>query len=193
MSKVIAHPAPKPLTKGAPTLGRVAAVVLVIMLVLQLIGIGNMMTGLSAQFYDSDSWAIAVIIVALLIEIAAIPFLLRAKLSRLAAVLSGVAAILAPTIWMLVVLWSLIGSWAEVHFGTEISVTAAASQFGIAACFNVAWWLLLANIAWLAFNFYTVKQLNIEKVWYEATGLKPRTEWKKENKSGGKARNKSKK
>jgi hypothetical protein len=168
MKKVIAHPAPKPLSKNAPVLGVIAAIILAAMLLLQLFGTNKIIAELSTQFDGHDGWAVAVTIIALLTEIVAIPFLLRMKLSHLARVFSGVAAVLAPWIWVLVIIWSI---------GLP---NIAAVQFGIAGCFNIGWWLLAVNILWLIFNFYTVRQLNIESVWYKATGLKPRSELKKD-------------
>jgi len=167
--KIIAHPAPKPLSKIAPTLGLVAAVTLAVMVVLQLIGLGKMLSSLSAQFGGHDGWSIAVTVIALITELAALPFLLRLKLSYLASLCSGVAAVLAPWVWVLVVVWSI--------GGTDV----AAAQFGVAGGFNIGWWLLAVNVVWMAFNFYTVRELNIEKIWYTATGLKPRSELKKKN------------
>ncbi|MCL2451532.1 hypothetical protein FWD20_01475 [Candidatus Saccharibacteria bacterium] len=167
MKKIIAHPAPKPLSKSAPILGRVAATIIAVMLVLQIIGLGKILPELSTQFNGRDGWAIAVTVSALLVGIIAIPFLLRRKLSHLANLFSGVAAVLAPWIWTLVVVWSV--GLPDIK----------AVQFGIVGCFNVGWWLLVVNVLWLIFNFYTVRQLNLEKIWYEATGLKPRSQLKK--------------
>ncbi|MDR1970048.1 MAG: hypothetical protein LBQ11_01745 [Candidatus Nomurabacteria bacterium] len=168
--KIIAHPAPKPLSESAPTLGFMAAGILAIMLVLQLVGLGKVLSGLSAQFDGNDGWSITVVVIALVTELAALPFLLRKKLSYLAGMLSGMAAVIAPLVWLLVVIWSV--GLADI----------AAVQFGIAGCFNIGWWLLILNVAWLFFNFYTVRQLNIDKVWYGATGLKARAEMKKSDK-----------
>jgi hypothetical protein len=170
MKKVIAHNAPKPLAKNAPTLGKVAAAIIAVMVVLQLIGLNKMMNGLGTQFDGNDGLAISVTIVALIAEIMALPFLLRRKLSLAAAVTSGVLAIIAPWIWVLVIVWSI--GLPDV----------AAVQFGIIGDFSIGWWLLAVDFLWLTFNFYTVRQLNIEKVWYEATGLKPRSQLKKAKK-----------
>ena len=167
MEKIIAHSAPKPLSKSAPVFGKIAALVMVIMVVLQLIGISKVATGLNTQFDGHEGWAVAVTIIALLTEVMAIPFLLRLKLSYLASITSSMAAVVAPWIWVLVLIWSI----------GEPNV--AAVQFGVLGCFNIGWWLLGVNILWSVFNFYTVRQLNIEKIWYEATGLKPRSELKK--------------
>jgi hypothetical protein len=167
MKKIVAHPAPKPLSKSAPKLGLVAAIILAIMLILQLAGLSKVLSGFNLQFGGHDGWAIAVTVIALLTELAAIPFLLRLKLSYLASVFSGVAVVLAPWVWVLVIVWSI----------GEPNVVA--TEFGVITCVNIGWWLLAANVLWLVFNFYTVRQLNIEKVWYEATGLKPRSELKK--------------
>ncbi|MCL2280544.1 hypothetical protein FWC31_01510 [Candidatus Saccharibacteria bacterium] len=168
--RIIARPAPKPLSKSAPILGLLAASLLAVMVVLQLIGLNKILISLSAQFDGHDDWAIAATIIVLLTELAALPFLLRLKLSYLANILGGMAAVMAPWIWVLVVIWS-VGE-------TDI----VASQFGILGCFNVGWWLLALNVLWSGFNFYVVRQLNIEKIWYDAMGLKPRSEIKKHRK-----------
>ena len=170
MKKISAHSAPKPITKNAPIFGLIAAGILVIILGLQLIGIGKILSGLGAQFDNSDGWAIAVTAIVLLTELAALPFLLRMKLSYGASVFSGVAAVFAPWLWVLVAIWSV---------GIPDVV---ATQFGVITAINISWWLIAGNIVWLLFNLYTVRQLNIEKVWYKATGLKPRSELKKKRK-----------
>jgi len=168
--KIIARPAPKPLTKSAPIFGLVAVGLLVVMLVLQFAGLDKILSGLNTQFNSQESWAITVTVIVLLAELAAIPFLLRLKLSYLASITSSTAAVMAPWIWVLVLVWSI----------GEPNVTAV--QFGILGRFNIGWWLLGVNVLWSVFNFYTVRQLNIEKVWYDATGLKPRSELKKHRK-----------
>jgi len=169
--KIIAHPAPKPLSKSAPKLGLLAAGLLAVLLILQMIGLNKVLPGLSEQFDGNDGLAIAVTATALIVEFAALPFLLRRKLSHLAGLLSGVAAVIAPLIWLLVVIWSI----------GEPDTTAAALQFGIAGCFDISWWLLVLNLLWVVFSLYIVRQLNIDKIWYDATGLKPRSQLKKED------------
>ena len=170
MEKIIAHSAPKPLSKSAPIFGKIAALIILIMLVLQLIGISKIITGFGVQFDGHESWVAAVTIIALLTEVMAIPFLLRLKLSYLASITSSMAAVVAPWTWVLVLVWSI----------GEPDI--AAVQFGVLGCFNIGWWLLGVNVLWSVFNFYIVRQLNIEKIWYEATGLKPRSELKKRQK-----------
>ncbi|MCL2173750.1 hypothetical protein FWH58_00385 [Candidatus Saccharibacteria bacterium] len=165
--KIIAHPAPKPLSKNAPILGLVAAGILFVVFGLQLIGFSKVLSSLSTQFDGHDGWAIAVAVIAVVTELAALPFLLRRKLSYLAGILSGVAAVIAPWVWVLVMVWSI--------GGPDVNV----AQFGIIGCIKIDWWLLALNVVWLAFNFYTVQQLNIEKIWYDATGLKPRAKMTK--------------
>jgi hypothetical protein len=170
MKKIMAHSAPKPISKNAPTLGLVVAGVLVVMLGLQLIGLDKVLSGLDAQFNGHDGWAIAVTVITLLTELAALPFLLRMKLSYLASILSGVAAVLAPWFWILVAVWSI--GMSDV----------AAAQFGAIATLDISWWIIAVDVVWLLFNLYVVKQLNLEKIWYQATGLKPRSELKKHKK-----------
>ena len=150
--KVVATKPPKPLSKSAPLLGKVAAVVMALFAIMQLAGVNYMIDSLYQQLSGSAVWVAAVVGVVLLSEIMSIPFLMRYKTSELARLASGFFAVLGPWVWLLVVIWSV---------GTE----ASAAQFGIFHGITVGWWLLALNGLWLVFNFYTVKQLGIEKTW----------------------------
>lgn len=150
--KVIATSPPKPLSKNAILLGRISAVLMIFLVLVQLAGIVKMTESLSSQFYDQNGWAIAVAGLVLLTEIFSIPFLLRFKLSDLARLFSGVCSIVAPWIWVVITVWSI---------GEDVP----ASQFGILAGFNIDWWLLAFNFLWLSFNFYVIWKLGLEKTW----------------------------
>lgn len=150
--KVIATTPPKPLSKNAPLLGKVAAAVMALFAIIQLVGVNYMIDSLYQQLSGSAGWVAVVAVIVLLSEIMSIPFLMRYKTSELARLIGGFFAVLGPWVWLLVVIWSV---------GTE----ASAAQFGIVSGINVGWWLLALNGVWLVFNFYTVKQLGIEKTW----------------------------
>lgn len=150
--KVVATKPPKPLSKRAARIGRIAAGILAFFAIVQIIGIVQVVDGLGAQFLGNEGWAIFVIVLVLLSEILAIPFLLRAKMSDLARLKSGFFAVLAPWMWVMILIWSVGEGFSAV-------------QFGVFGSFKAEWWLLILNVAWLVFNFYAVRQLNLEKTW----------------------------
>lgn len=150
--KVVATKPPKPLSKNASLLGKIAAVIMAAFAIVQLVGINEMIDALNQQLSGSVGWVATVAALVLISEIMSIPFLMRYKTSELARLISGFFVVLGPWVWLLVVIWSV---------GTE----AAAAQFGVFSEIGVSWWLLAFNAVWLVLNFYTVKQLGIEKTW----------------------------
>ncbi len=151
--KIIATKPPKPLSDKAVLLGKIAAAVMAFFAILQIIGIVKTTESLSLQFYNDNCWSLFVAGAALFAEILSIPFLLRFKMSELARLCSGTLAVVAPWIWVMVVVWSL---------GVS---DAPASQFGILANFNISLWIMAFNIIWLGFNFYVIWKLGLEKTW----------------------------
>ena len=152
--KVIAYSAPKPLKSYASILGRILAVVLVIITMLQLIGAVVTISNLSSQLDGNNGLAIMVFTLALACQIFAIPFLLRLKISDLARLISGILTVMAPWLWAMVSIWSV---------GTE----TFAAQFGVVSSVSSTWWLLIANFIWLAASLFVVKQLGLEITWNE--------------------------
>ena len=150
--KIVATKPPKVLSSNAVVLGKVAAVIMALFATIQLIGIMKVVDGLSQQLSGNMGWVAAIAIIILIAEILSIPFLLRAKLSEGARFVGGILAVLAPWIWLLISIWS-------------ISLEASAPQLGVFATANVGHWLIIVNVIWLAFNFYVVRQLGLEKTW----------------------------
>ena len=150
--KVAVTDPPKPLSNEAIILGKIAAVVSAAFAIIQLLDLSKAINNLSYQFSGSDSWATAVVVLVLLAEILALPFLLRYRMSNLARVCSGILAVVGPWIWTLITIWSL---------GLE---NATAAQFGPLSIAS-SWLVLAVNVAWMAFILYVVKKLGIEKTW----------------------------
>lgn len=150
--RVVATKPPQTLSKNAVLLGKIAAGVMALFTVIQLVGIDKMIDGLNQQLPDSSGLVVTVAIVVLLSGIMSLPFLLRYKISELARLISGILGVLVPWIWLLIAIWS-------------VGTGAAAAQFGAITGINVEWWVVVLNAAWLILNFYTVRQLGLEKTW----------------------------
>ncbi|MGE5309793.1 MAG: hypothetical protein ACM3JF_01805 [Sphaerimonospora mesophila] len=155
--KVVATKPPQPLSKNAALLGKVAAGIVALFTVVQLIGIDKMIDGLNQQLPDGGGLVTTVAVVVLLSGIMSLPFLLRYKISELARFMSGILAVLVPWVWLLIAIWS-------------VGTGAAAAQFGVITGINVEWWVVAFNAAWLILNFYTVRQLGLEKTWRTLRG-----------------------
>ena len=155
--KVVATKPPKVLSPNAVLFGRIAAVVMALFATVQLIGIVKVVDGLSQQLSGSMGWARTIAVIVLIAEILSIPFLLRHKLSEGARFVGGILAVLAPWVWLLISIWA-------------ISLDTSAPQLGVFAGANVGHWLIIVNVIWLAFNFYVVRQLGLEKTWRTLRG-----------------------
>ena len=83
------------------------------------------------------------VILVVLSEVFAIPFLLRVKLSPLAHVVSGFLAVLAPLLWTLLAIWS---------FGLHDST----GQLGEFVSLPSNLLLICVDMLWLALNFTTL-------------------------------------
>lgn len=77
-------------------------------------------------------------------EVFAVPILLRMKLSPLARFLSGVFAVLVPLFWVLI---------SILNTGTDFPT----AQLGEFVELQSSWPLLLANTIWLALSVYTLR------------------------------------
>ena len=140
------------LAENSPILGRIAAVILALLSILQLLAISDVIGSLAEQFNDNNGLAVFVIVIALFSQILAIPFLLRLKISDLAKMLGGILTVIAPWVWTMVLIWSV---------GSD----GSAAQFGIISAIKNEWWLLALNIFWLAFSLFVVRQLGLNEVW----------------------------
>lgn len=124
-------------------LGWAATVITVVFAVVHLFRIDTLIPLVDKVLPGATGLAIAFVIVVILAEVFAIPFLTRMKLSPLAHLASGAVVVLGPLLWTLLTIWS---------FG----LPGPTGQFGqfIPAEPNI--FLLALNFVWLALNFTSI-------------------------------------
>ncbi len=137
---------PKVLNKKAPLMGKIAALVLVVLVTIHLVRIDSFVQILDTVLPGGSGWAGYVAASILLSELFAIPFLLRLRLSFAANIFSGAFAVLAPLWWVLISIWSLGLADSTGELGQFIVTTSTL-------------WLVTANIVWLSYNFLTLSLL----------------------------------
>lgn len=137
---------PKLVKPYGPLLGRVAAGIMVVMAVIHLFRIDTLVSIVNTVLPGGPTAAGAFVVAVILAEVFAIPFLLRMKLSRLAHLASGFAAIFAP------LLWSLLSIWA---YGIAES-TGQLGQFVATPSRELS---LALNVIWITLNFVTLWSL----------------------------------
>lgn len=127
-------------------LGRVAAVILIGMAVIQLFRIDTFIPILAESLGTDSGIATVVALSVIVAEIFAVPFALRMKLSPLGHLVSGMLMWVAPLLWLFISSWSLGFSDNTGQLGEFIAVPAVA-------------WVIVANLAWLFFNHLTLYTL----------------------------------
>lgn len=128
------------------TMGRIAAILMVIMALIHLFRIDTLIPIVDKALPGGSVAASLFVVIVVLAEVFGIPFLLRVKLSPLAHIFSGFLVILAPLMWALLAIWS---------YGMPYSI----GQFGQFAETKSTLVLMSGNIAWLAYNFITIWSL----------------------------------
>jgi predicted neutral ceramidase superfamily lipid hydrolase len=134
---------PKLVKSYAPVLGYVAASILAIVAIVHLFRIDTLVPIINDTLPGGARAAGTFVVVIVLAEVFALPFLLRIKLSPLAHIVSGFLAVFAPLLWMLLAIWS---------YGNDLSV----GLFGEFVQTPSTLLLLFASAVWLSFNFYTL-------------------------------------
>ena len=137
---------PKLVLKQGVILGRVAAAVLVAMAVIHLFRIDTFIPILDQNLPGGQGIATAVAMLIVLSEVFAIPFLLRIKLSPLAHIKSGALVAFAPLWWLLITIWA---------YRSPDSIGQLGEFMGVYATPLV----LVVNIVWVGFNYYTLYAL----------------------------------
>ena len=136
------HP-PKLVKSYGPLLGYLASAVFVLMVLVHLFRIDTLVPIIDKVLPGGNGSAGTFVVAVVLAEVFAIPFLLRVKLSPLAHFVSGFLAVLAPLMWTLLAIWT---------YGLNLST----GQFGEFLSVNSTWWLIVINLVWLSFNFFTL-------------------------------------
>lgn len=124
-------------------LGWIAAAISASFAVLHLFRIDTLIPIMNRALPGGDGVATTFVVIVILAEVFALPFLLRMKLSPLAHFKSGFLAVLAPLLWLLVTVWGLGLDYSTGQFGQFITTVSS-------------WPIVLANFAWLALSFFTL-------------------------------------
>lgn len=134
---------PKLVKPYAPILGYVAASILALFAIIHVFRIDTLVPIINTALPGRSTAAGMFVVVVVLAEVFALPFLLRMKLSPLAHICSGFLAVLAPLMWTLLTIWS---------YGSEFSI----GQLGEFVHVPGAWFVVALNFIWLGFNFFTL-------------------------------------
>lgn len=136
------HP-PKLVKSYGRVLGYIAAAMFVVMALVHMFRIDTLVPIIDKVMPRGLVTAGTFVVVIVLAEVFAIPFLLRLKLSPLAHLFSGFLTILAPLMWSLLTIWT---------YGLNLST----GQLGEFVSLPTTWWLITVNLVWLTFNFFVL-------------------------------------
>lgn len=132
-------------------LGRIAAAILIVMAIVHLFRIDTFLPILDTYLPGGGVAAGFMGLVIILSEVFAIPFALRMKLSPLAHIVSGALLALAPLWWLLIDIWMYGLTDGTGQLGGFVVVPATAG-------------VLLLNLIWVAFNYFTLYTLGYNRL-----------------------------
>lgn len=138
-----ASPAPEPRNSRAIYIGWIAAMIMIIFAVTHLFRIDTFVPELDGALPGGRAvaaWSAAAVVV---MEVFAVPFLLRMRLSKLARMKSASFVVIAPLFWLLVAIWSYHGQYSTAQLGAFYVLPSS----GL---------LIALDAVWLALNFYAV-------------------------------------
>jgi nickel-type superoxide dismutase maturation protease len=145
----IAQDPPKLRTKQGPIFGWIAAVILIVFSLVHLFRIDTFVPELSLALGSNQTLTLWVASILVSMEVFALPFLMRMRLSPLAQYVSGAFAVIVPLVWLLISIWT---------FGTNSST----AQLGEFVSLPSSWVLILTNLLWLVFSYYTIWALGYD-------------------------------
>lgn len=134
---------PKLVKPYAPLLGYVAAGMLAIFAIVHLFRIDTLVPIIDDALPGGTGAASTFVVVVVLAEVFALPFLLRIKLSTLAHICSGFFVVFAPLLWTLLTIWSFGSYQSTGQLGEFVTVPSTLL-------------VVMLNFIWLGFNFYTL-------------------------------------
>jgi len=145
----IAQDPPKLRTKQGPVLGWIAAFILIAFSLVHLFRIDTFVPELSLALGSNQTLTLWVASILVSMEVFALPFLMRMRLSPLAQYVSGAFVVIVPLVWLLISIWT---------FGTNSST----AQLGEFVSLPSSWVLILVNLLWLMFSYYTIWTLGYD-------------------------------
>lgn len=140
--------APQPRKPYVSMIAWILAGVMVAMLLLHLVRIDTLIPVIAGIVpATAAAWFVTLIVI---IELLALPYLLRIKLSPLFRVISGALVVAAPLIWLCFTIWA---------YGAESST----GQFSSYVQTPGSWWLIVLNMAWLAGSYWLLWLLRFDE------------------------------
>lgn len=103
--------------------------------------IGGILTPVGA------SWFVVLVVI---VEVFALPYLLQLRLSPLMRVVSGAFVVLAPLAWTCLAIWTAGSGHSTGQFSSYISTPGS-------------WWLIIFNLAWLSVSYWVLWLSNYDK------------------------------
>lgn len=141
---------PKPRTHYASKIAWALAGIILVMTLLHLVRFDKLIPIIDIVLPGDMTWAVAFSCVVVTMEVFALPFLLRMKLSPLARVCGGLCAVLAPLAWTCLTIWALGDFTTTGQFSSYVDITPN-------------WWLLIANYVWLGASYWVLWLLSFDK------------------------------
>ncbi len=145
----IATDPPKLRVKRGPLLGWIAAVIMIGFALVHLFRIDTFIPELAMVFDNNQDLAQVFAAGIVTMEVFALPFLMRMRLSPLAHYVSGALAVIVPLKWLLISVWM---------YGADYST----AQLGEFVALPSNWLLVGANFVWLVFSYYTIWALGYD-------------------------------
>lgn len=142
---------PKPLQTYAPLMGWIAGMIMSGAALLHLFRIDTLIPLLDNALPGGNTSASLIAVAIVVIEVFAVPFLLRMKLSPLMHLKSGLNAVLAPLAWLLICIWTYGHGVSTAEFGEFLNAPSSIP-------------LIMLNVAWLGFNLWTLWLLGFSKL-----------------------------
>lgn len=122
--------------------------VMLVMALLHLIRIDKLIPVVSEVIGESGAtWFVALIVI---LEVFALPYLVRMKLSPGFRITSGLWVVIVPLAWTCYTIWALGNAHSTGQFSSYVSTPAS-------------WWLVALNVAWLTASYWALWLSNFDK------------------------------
>lgn len=146
--KIKATESPKLKKPYAAKILWILAGVMLVMALLHLIRIDKLIPVVAEILGESTAtWFVALLVI---IEVFALPYLLRMKVSPGFRIVSGLWVIVVPLVWTCYTIWALGNGLSTGQFSSYVSTPAS-------------WWLIVLNVAWLGVSYWALWLSNFDK------------------------------
>lgn len=147
--KIKATPPPKVKESYAIRLSWILAIIMIGFAVVHLFRIDKLIPTLGEILGSTGAMWYAVLVV--IVEVFAVPYLLRLRLSPLMRAVSGSCMVLVPLLWTCLAIWSVGSGHSTGQFSSYVSTPGS-------------WWLIFLNLAWLGVSYWLLWLTNFDAV-----------------------------